>query len=815
MPSYLNKKKSRIQFLLSCCVSLGAALVVSFFRFGPQLGLWYDVLLGLRPPPPVAGELLLIDTGNASSPLENTGGNKGELAGVPEQILEPETLNSVLLVLNEFKAEALLVQVPIAGFSAEGSKDDILFSVNEEFSLIGRNIRNLFRAIRTGSVGPSDSERYVGEVIELSEQGKKRLITSLFNQRGIQVEKTAAAFGKVWQSRDLLLGLIHGGGQAAGQQDAEGGSQDIEAIEAEGAVNFEDAYRIEGYSRVQADRDGRVRRIAPVLLENSDYFSLFPYNSTGYAAQNFLPESRGIPHVVYRMMQDRYPGCMVEYTRNGYIIRMPNQTGGADRIIPLDVRGNLIFERPRSGADFRYLRLQTILEYEDADRTLRIFLGETENLGFYSGVAPEKNPVFLYDYALSFREDMLEDPVQANKDRWIDARNLYFKNLAEFFDNAAERNNGFKTEEAARKFAVLLEKYQALIKTRQEFERTLASSLCILGYSGKNDRQGQILPVLPDPTDAYTAALLANSLITGRAVRPVNRFLIVLASFIAALLVNFCIRGSGIFRTFVIGMFLTLLTGAVFSLNFIINTYWIDPFIPLVSCAAGVLTSFLLTAAYKRGFIQQFRNTYSPYVPASALETLIRTAKPLSGETSSSRAVIVAVRNPRIAVLEGGGRPADASREAVRFQTTVARIFKSSGAVIVGCEYGLVMAAFGSPLQNVNNIGSSGIERGAEKAVSVVKKMAKIPKAPWYFSLDLGECAFTLSGLSGYTASGQTVLRCRVLSALAVRRKNKVLLGKALRYCLGEAERVRRIELAGQKPDMVIYELLLEKTGKK
>ncbi|MDR1902090.1 MAG: hypothetical protein LBQ88_07420 [Treponema sp.] len=799
--------------------------MMNFLLLGPRLGRRYDVLLGLRQPPPVAGELLLIDTGNGSSSLENTGGIKPDAAGISEQILEPETLSSVLLVLNEFKAVSLLVQVPVAGFSggSSKSKEDLLFSVNEEFTLIERNIRNLFRAIRTGSVGPSESERYVGEVIDLSEQGKKRLAASLFNQdsEGMkQVEKTAAAFGQVWQSRDLLLGLIRSGGQASEQQNPAGQNPKAPA---EGAGNFEGAYRIEGYSRVQADRDGKVRRIAPVLLERADYFSMFPYNSAGYAAQNFLPESRGIPHTVYCMIQNMYPGCVVEYTRNGYIIRMPNQTGGED-IIPLDIQGNLIFERPRPDADFRRLSLQTILEYEEEDRAFRIFLKDAEVQGLYRGIEPEKNPVFLYDYALSFREDMLADPVKANKDRWMDARNLYFKNLAEFFDSTADKRNGsLKTEEAARIFAALQEQYQAFVKTRQELEHTLASSLCILGYyggltSGGHNRQGQTFPVSSNLTDAYAAALLANSLITGRAVRPGGLLLIVLLPLFAALLINFCIRGSGIFRTFCIGIILTILTGAAFSLNFIINAYWIDPLIPLVSCAAGVLASCLSAAAYKRGFIQQFRNSYSPYVSASVLEPFIRTAKPLPGGTVSSRAVIAVVRNPRIAVLEGRGRPVDASREAVRFQTAVARDFKSAGAVIVGCEYGLVMAAFGSPLQAVNSAAGPEMEKMTEKAVSAIKKMAKLPQAAsWCFSLDLGECAFTLSSLSGYTAAGQTVLRCRVLAGLAVRLKVKVLLSKTMRDRLGDAP-VRRIELTGQKqgkPGLVVYELLLQKSGKK
>jgi hypothetical protein len=358
MADYISRKNSWIRFVVSFFPAGAVAVLLCTVLAGPRLGPLYDFLLRLRPPPPVSRELLLIDT---SSPGEN----------ILDNIMEPSAAASALLTMLEFDAAALIIQVPVLGLSAGGSagEEEIIYRFDEEFGLLSRNIRNLFDAIRVGSVAPSEAARYVGELVELSERGKERLVSALVrrDEEGLkQLEKTAAVFGNVRQPGDLLVQLIRAGGE-----------------DRPGAL-----IPGNGYSRVQTDKDGVLRRIAPVLS---------------------LPGTE-TEHIIYGALKSPRRNFTIEQGEWGPILRIVGPENGgsaADRIIPLDKNGALLFEVPHGGENFRRTEFGAFLEYDEADKGLRRLLGDAQSLGMYNDLEGEKNPVFLYDYALSLRDDLL------------------------------------------------------------------------------------------------------------------------------------------------------------------------------------------------------------------------------------------------------------------------------------------------------------------------------------------------------------------------------------------------------------------------
>jgi hypothetical protein len=113
--------------------------------------------------------------------------------------LEGPSAASVVLTLMELNAQSLLILLPVLDFSQEhGEPASLIRRFDEEFSLFAQNIRNLFQAIRAGSIAPEDMARYVDALVELTDQGKKRLLAAAASPDGAGLfDRAAAAWGQV------------------------------------------------------------------------------------------------------------------------------------------------------------------------------------------------------------------------------------------------------------------------------------------------------------------------------------------------------------------------------------------------------------------------------------------------------------------------------------------------------------------------------------------------------------------------------------------------------------------------------------------
>jgi hypothetical protein len=779
MAAYIGGKKSWIRFIVSFLPAGGIAALLCTVMAGPRLGRLYDLLLLLRPPPPVSRELLIIDT---AGPGEN----------ILDNILEPQAAASALLTMLELDAAALILQVPVLGLSAGGSagEEEIVYRFDEEFGLLSRNIRSLFDAIRVGSVAPSEAARYVGELVELSERGKERLVSALVyrEEEGlIQLEKAAGIFGNVSRPGDLLVQLIRAGGDGP-----PGGRP--------GALASGN-----GYSRVPPDRDGTLRRIRPVLS---------------------LPEGE-TEHIIYGALKRRYRSAAVEQGEGGLILRTAGPpaaseadsgaAAGAERIIPLDRNGAVLFEIPHGGEDFRRTGFGAFLEYDEADRSLRRLLGDALSLGIYDRLEGEKNPVFLYDYALSLKDDLLASPPGADKSRWVDARARYFDSLEEFLYGPSETGlvRGYEDliameelsdqgiaklvalrDSTIQGFAAIRERYADAVEKRNRLQSVLAGSFCIMG------------PLASRRGDTEASALLANSLLTGRAIHPGGDPALLLGALASALLTCLCIKGRGPVMTLGLGLPLSVLSGAGFAAAFVFSGPWRDPLIPAAAAAAGTFFSFMWALGARRGFNRRFALAYGPFVAKPRLKKLIRAGGPLPSRTLTAKTVAVAVRNPLLVTREDREPCLAGAAALLAFQREAAERLKKAGAAVTGCEEDLVLAAFGSPLEK-----TAGTALQAARAAGFIAGILKTPEcAAWRFGLDLGECAFTWSALSGYAAFGRPMVRARILSALAGRYKVRAAATAAVSEALPDVL-TRRLDVLKGKDGSggaAFYELKIE-----
>ena len=745
MVKYLSKINSWLRCFASFLLAAGVAALLCVFLEGPRLGSFYDFLLSRRPALPISQEILIIDSAIPGQGLGN-------------DILEPGTVSALLYTLAELRANTLIIQVPILGLSAGGTagEEDILHHFDEEFSILSRNIRNLFEGIRTGSVTPQDSPRYVGELVELSERGKERLVSALVrrDEEGIfNMEKAAAFFGNARRPGDLRVQLIRAGS---------GGQPGV--LEEPGT-----------YSRVQGDRDGVLRRIAPLLT--------VPDLSGGAAME------RTLEHIIFRTLKTRYESSEIEYIYTSgisagwimypMVLALRNGPDGTDTILPLDRNAALLFEAPRRGEDFRRICISVFLAYEEADRYLRRLISEGEALDIFRNVDGENRPGFLYDFALTLREELTSsfsvapgNGYEEMKQFWIDLRNMYFASLGVFLQGREETALLLTYMETpyfdsiVRIFGALRDKYDEVMRLRNELESAVKFSFCILGSS----------------KDTEASALLANSILTGRAIRPGENFYLFFASLAGAFLICFFIKTLTPVFSLALGVIFSLFIGLGFSISFIISGVWLDPLIPAVACAAGVLLSTTWAAIAKRRFNKRISQAYGPHVSRACLKSVIRAGQPLPSRTIKANATMIAIRcsDP----IETGDLYA---KSVLEFHKKVFSLLKKTGGTIISTEGNLVIVSFGSPLERMflnDNEKSLPYENSvspAQRAVDFVSGITKNPEyASWEFGLDTGNCAFAWTNISGYFALGASVQRAKAFARMTDRYKVRVMISEAV-----------------------------------
>ncbi|MDR1105594.1 MAG: hypothetical protein LBL44_04485, partial [Treponema sp.] len=720
MSAFITPKKYLLILLIAFASAALSAFLLEYVLRGPRLGFYYDFLAGRRPAAVLPREILLIDTGD---------------------ITESGMVVSVLDALIEFDAESLVLEVPVLGFSSikNGDEDQMRRRLDEEFILLGRNIRNLFEAIRTGSVSPRDADRYVGELVGLAERGKERLGAALIDRdtSSVQLEKEAEAFGALFRSGDL---------------------------------------------RPRPDRDGVLRRVVPVFPDGAEH--------AVYAA---LKKKRNPPSGAY--FSGFPPGNSgLEYTEYGPVLAGRN--GNAEMIIPLDRDGAVLIEQC---AGYRRMPLSAFTLYRDADRALRGLLGEAEGLGIYSALPPENAPLYLYDYSEALREDMLAYPSAETREAWKASRAGYARSLEDFFSGPSEAAlvGGYEEliatedldeggisrladlrDELIGAFQRLRDAHSTFAAFRMDMERELESSLCIMG----ND---------PEPS-----ARLASALITGRCAVPGRRVHVLFWSLFAAFL---AIAGASRLRQGVClaaAPVLGVLLAFVFSWYFVFSGYWIDPLLPAAPAFAGILVFWAGSLVVTVRGASSFRRAYGNAAGKPWLKQLIRRGRPLPRERIRARAAVMAVKDPALLATEDRGDPAGVAVLQEQFREEASSVLKKSGAVILGYERDMVIACFGSPLERVCLEGlkgespysddpGAGNGHPAVKAAGFVTELFRLnPGLFWRLGIDYGECLFFWSAVPGYTACGSPVVRSRVLAGLTGRYRSSVLITEPVRELL-------------------------------
>jgi len=505
-------------------------------------------------------------------------------------------------------------------------------------------------------------------------------------------------------------------------------------------------------SKPEFDKDGKIRRVRPVEIETS------------------------AEHPVYISLKNRYAVSQLEKTSQGQILGF-RSFDGREWDIPLDKGGNIL--TAGHGEGFRSVDISLFRGYEEAGRAMRRLLKEADELGALSRTAPEKSPLFLDDYALVLREELLKFQDAKRREAWKTARENYFESLQDFLYGPAEASivkgyeeliaseRSLRTEgrakltamrdELIRSFSVMRETHKELVRIRDILKNELETSFCIMG---------------PHDNAEY-CALLANVLITGSHIRPAHDQYVLFWSCAAAfiiLLIIFRLRPAVLLP---VGIFCSLLAAAVFGWNFVLTSYWIDPIIVFGSTLSGMFLIFICKCSSIGRRARRFRIAYGAAVSPHVLQELILAGKPQPSETRVAAAAIVAIKDFNLLSREDREKSQEAGKTQKSFFSIMKKIIFTWGGIIAGYEGDMVIACFGSPLDKTYDPVS--------KAYTLVKELLKDEKISWRFGIDAGKCTFSWSPETGFSANGRPVVRARILASRTARYKVRAIVTDAIR----------------------------------
>ena len=681
MQARFSLKSSLFILLGAFACAAGTAFLANFLLSGPKLGKHYDFLLSFRQPPPVSREILIIETG---------------------ELIENSDILSVLMTLTEMEASNLIMtgRTSHSSSAVAVTEEEIRRRFFDEYVLLGTNIRNLFEAIRSGSLAPEHAPGYVERLVELTEQGRDRLLTTLID-RDDDFIRSIAVFG-----------------------------------------NY-----LEADTRAVPDRDGKIRRVRPIDFESS------------------------IEHPVYLTLKSRYAISQIETVDHKRILWLRGYDGN-DIDIPLDRDGNIL---AAWNCVFRNVDISLFRRYDEADRVMRAALEASDELGAFSRTLPEQSPLFLGDYALLLRQELLQKPDSEKRLSWIRARNNYFKSLNDFLfgpaqtllvngydqliaDEASLGEEGLASLARMRSdlilsFTDMREFYDELTTLRSKLEEELASSFCIMGS---------------EDSSLY-CALLANTLITGSHIKPSNDRQILFFSIAAAFVVLTVIFLMPQAAALIVGIVLSVLSAACFGLFFIFYSYWIDPLAAFSASLCGTLVIFYCKYAVFKYRTRRFRAAYGASVSHNVLKGLIKSGRPRLSETNVCETAVVAVKDINLLNREDNEKPRGGGRARKEFYAAVKRTVFNSGGIIAGFEGDVILACFGSPLKPADSPRKGAVEVPVNKACAFVKELINDEKISWRFGIDSGECAFSWSAESGFSANGRPAVRAKVLVSKTAR----------------------------------------------
>jgi hypothetical protein len=430
-----------------------------------------------------------------------------------------------------------------------------------------------------------------------------------------------------------------------------------------------------------------------------------------------------------------------------------------------------------------------------------------------------------------FERDLLAMPDSQDTAAWRALRQGFFVGLEGFLGGRAEGDllRGYQDvqnsealegagaaqlqalkDAVARSFAQARDLQRRTLEARNEAETVLRDAFCIVGYAAGSvpGSAASASPTEsgdernPTPSAAEAAVILYHSVLSGRYIGYVEAsrlrsWLIVPALVLAAILAPL-----GLALTLIVGILASAIMGVASAVLLIRFGLLIPLEFPIGLMLGATLVSAAVFGILSLRRSLPLRKALAHRVSRKSVAALVRSEDFVLKDIRIQDAVVVAVRYQGNLEGLGEGKIGEGGTQAVEafrtFQERSAReIIRMNGAVL-GAEGGVLLGAFGTPLDQ----GTLGNRSAAESACAAVREMAAGEDAlepKRRFGMAAGTCAFSYTGFGSYAALGQAVVHARLLSRLAERYEAVVLINRALKEALSPDWETRALDSMVEK----------------
>jgi adenylate cyclase len=800
----------------------------------------YDLLLHLRPAVTERPELLFLDI------------DDNAIAQVGQFPWSRDIMADGLIVMREFGADRAVFDIEYTeasprGVNAELLRQQIPELFTTEFAGINQRVRDLIRALQTGTISMRDAGDYVQDLVGLTDASKQILLAKvqeISRDNDDYLGKATRLFQKAFFTVSMLDAEEPTIPQAVRQYALEHVAVE-NASEAEGlripaslrAADIRAAIlpilgnaRGAGFPNIVVDDDGVLRRIALLRQYRGRYF----------AQLGFAP------------LLDMLGSPALELEQHRLVLRGAVMPGGGkkDIVIPLSrepkQEWTMLIDWPRESyaESYQHLSFYNLVLHKRLEADLLYNLGLMEEAGYLSTFKGDYGLLDPYRYADSLLQEVLGGGDPGLMEEYRQVRQTFFRDVGEFLNGDAEQEllgrlevilaspEVSEQDKAAYRevqaslpgvFGATRQLYQELSRVRATLGEYLPGAFCFIGWTGTSTTDIGVNPFQSEYMNVGTHASVVNTILSGRFLRELPWWYGAVLAFGFSVGVAFLIRRLSPLPSILVGVGVLLLVVAGLSAFFVFTGLYLSVLTPGLSVFFSVfliiLFKFLLLEKEK-SFL---RDAFSHYLSNDVISELISDPNKLNlgGAKKHLTAMFTDVRG--FSTISEQLDPTELVKLLNAYLTEMSNIILELKGTIDKYEGDAIIAFFGAPVV----FGDHAVR--ACRAAVLMKKMEqhvnehflreKLSPVPLLtrVGINTGEMVVGNMGTArkmDYTIMGNSVNLASRLEGVNKQYGTWVLISEDTRREIGEQFILRqmdRVRVVGIEQPVRLYELVDEK----
>jgi adenylate cyclase len=830
----MKKQKVGLDLLVPVVVAgMFAALnLLAFFRSGDNR--LYDLLLHLKPGVPENKSLLIIDIDDPA------------IAKVGTFPWSRDIMADGLVVMKEFGASYAVFDIEYVDPSPRGVNLQFLEQqipelFSREFTTINQNIRDLFLALRKGTIALSDAQDYVQQLTALTDSSRQILleqVNEIARDNDAYLGQAARLFGNAYFTVHIL--------PEAGEKLSEelqqytlqnialkkvqvASGQPLPAQEIRPAIlPILKGGKGAGFVNVVIDKDGVLRRIDLIRGYEGRYFA-----QLGFAA---LLDWLGNPEVVLEKRRITLKKA-----------DLPGK-GLRDVVIPLAEDRRFLINWPKKDylGSFRHMTYFELVHYQRLERDLLHNLKIMEDAGYLAFFKSDHGLLDPHRYADGLLKEVLNGGDPKLMDDYREARTTFFLEVEAFLSGKAESeilaqldtllaskqlkqeakaNYHQVREEVPKVFAATREISQSLTELRARLKDHLEGSFCFLGWTGTSTTDIGVNPFSEEYMNVGTHASVANTILSGLFLDSLPWWISALVAAVLCVAILYVIRRLEPLPSILFGLgFLValILLGAAF---FLLTGKYLHLLTPVLSVFVTLFVLIMVKFLVLQQEKSYIRNAFSHYLSTDVINELI--ADPdklkLGGEKKQLTAMFTDIRG--FSTLSEKMDATELVKLLNAYLTDMSNIILDLRGTIDKYEGDAIISFFGAPLPYADHASRACLAsvrmKKMEKYLNEHFLAEKLSTTPLFtrFGINTGEMVVGNMGTPtkmDYTIMGNSVNLASRLEGVNKQYGTWILASEATHNEAGDAfawRQMDRVRVVGIQEPVRLFELIDERSA--